>query len=207
MDILRKRWLRLMRRLHIGPALAVKLFAELQRRYTEGERHYHTLDGHIGECLREFDTVRHKAADPLAVETSLFCHDMCHDEITSARWIASTLRQANVPPTFVKRVSKLILATTHKDIPSDPDAMLVVDLDLAILGRPTRRFREYCAGIRKEYAHIPLTLYRQRRVEILQRFLARPRIYSTSYLFERFEKQARKNLRNEINLLKNSPSQ
>jgi predicted metal-dependent HD superfamily phosphohydrolase len=48
--------------------------------------------------------------------------------------------------------------------------------------------------MRAEYAAVPTPVYRQKRREVLGRFLARPPIYATPALRERPERQARWNV-------------
>ena len=54
---------------------------------------------------------------------------------------------------------------------------------------------------KKRYKLIPAFIYRKNRKEILKGFLARERIYSHEYFFDKFEGPARRNLRNAINNL------
>jgi len=65
---------------------------------------------------------------------------------------------------------------------------------LSILGQPDARFREYEAQIRREYEWVAGASFVARRAEILERFLARERIYTTDPFFSKYERQARTNL-------------
>ena len=91
-----------------------------------------------------------------------------------------------------------MLATKQHDNSLHPDAPLLVDIDLSILGQPAKRFWEYEDQIRKEYAWVPEEIFRTKRAEILERFLARKQIYNTSYYFSKLEAQARTNLNQSI---------
>lgn len=64
------------------------------------------------------------------------------------------------------------------------------------------RFDEYEVQVRQEYAWIPGPLFRRKRREILQGFLARTDIYSTDWFRERFEATARTNLQRSVVRLK-----
>ena len=86
--------------------------------------------------------------------------------------------------------------------PLDPDARLLVDIDLAILGAAPERFDEYEVQVRQEYAWVPGPLFRRKRREILQGFLDRPCIYTTEPFRTRFELQARSNLQRSVARLK-----
>lgn len=92
------------------------------------------------------------------------------------------------------RVLALIMATCHDAEPTDPDARLLVDIDLAILGAAPARFAEYDAQVRTEYRWVPGWLYRRKRKQVLAGFLARLAIYGTDRFRARLEERARENL-------------
>jgi len=69
---------------------------------------------------------------------------------------------------------------------------------LSILGRAPAVFDAYERQIREEYAWVPTSTFRQRRVAILEAFLARPTIYSTPDFQQDYEEQARQNLARSI---------
>ena len=175
--------------------------------YRQPYRTYHTLD-HIRDCLAQFDLVRHLARCPDEVELALWCHDVIYDphaadnEAQSAAWTARILRQATVADDVVARVTALILATQHHTLPDDPDAALVVDIDLSILGQSVVEFDRYEAAIRQEYHWVPETAYREARLRVLESFLTRPSIYQTATFRERYEALAQVNLARSIRHLR-----
>jgi predicted metal-dependent HD superfamily phosphohydrolase len=73
-----------------------------------------------------------------------------------------------------------------------------VDIDLSILGAEAERFDEYEVQVRQEYAWVPGPVFRHKRREILQGFLARPHIYATEWFQRRFEAVARNNLQRSV---------
>ncbi len=83
-----------------------------------------------------------------------------------------------------------------------PDANLLMDVDLSILGQPERRFQQFEAQIRQEYDWGPAEIFAQKRAKILERFLGREKIYSTGRFFDKYEQQARANLQVAIRKLK-----
>ncbi len=101
-------------------------------------------------------------------------------------------------------VAALVLATkTHE--PSAPaDAALLIDVNLSILGQPKQRFHEYESQIRRECDWVPEATFVARRAEILERFLARARIYTTQPLFTKYESWARANLEDSVRRLRAS---
>ena len=201
-----ERWSRLWRAAtsHDAPA---GLLDRLLAMYSDPQRHYHNQQ-HIAECLREFDRVGRLAAEPVAVELAICFHDAVYDpraadnEEKSAELAGESLRQAGTNLALINSVRQLVLATKSHDGTLHPDAPLLVDVDLSVLGQPAERFWIYEHGIRAEYAWVGQTVFAAKRAEILERFLARPRLYHTDYFFTRFEVQARANLRASIERLR-----
>jgi len=100
------------------------------------------------------------------------------------------------------RVADLILATAHTGASTDdPDAMVLLDADLGILGADEKRYRRYAAAIRREYAHVADEAYRIGRAGVLGAFLKRDAIYRTERMHQTGEEFARTNLRREIHEL------
>ncbi len=194
-----ERWVSLWTRLGaVGDARVV--WSEIERRYREPHRAYHNF-GHIGHCLAEFDTVRSLAESPVAVELAIWFHDAIYDthandnEEQSANFAAQFLGEAKVEPKLVAGVASLIVATTHAAPPASPDAALLVDVDLAILGQPRERYAAFEQEIRREYAWVSASDFAAGRAAILRRFLERPEIYSSDAFRDRYERIARENLR------------
>jgi predicted metal-dependent HD superfamily phosphohydrolase len=177
--------------------------ARLLASYAEPERHYHTQQ-HLAECMDLFDRVAHLAHRPGEVAIALWFHDVVYlplakdNEARSADWACAALIEAGAGADVCERVRALIMATAHHAAPEDDDARLVVDIDLAILGADAARFAEYEEQVRAEYAAVPEDLFRQKRAELLARFLERPVIYQTPELHGRLENQARINLRRAL---------
>ncbi|HEX5632777.1 MAG TPA: hypothetical protein VFX50_06090 [Gemmatimonadales bacterium] len=180
----RARWLALWRRLGAGTDGEAEL-AEIERRYAEPGRHYHTLE-HLDACLARLDELRACGERPDEAEMALWLHDLVwsargtDDEGESARWAEQRLRAAGVAPDVSARVGALIRATRHDVPPHSPDAAVVLDADLAILGADPDDFDRYEAQVRAEYAHVPDEAFRAGRARILRRFLERPSVYATA---------------------------
>lgn len=199
MDALKARWQILWATLGL-PAPA-GLLERLLNAWREPQRHYHTLQ-HLTECLALFDELRDQAQRPAEIELALSFHDAVYDvrahdnEARSARWADEALRAAGLGPDRVQRIHDLIMATCHGAAPAspNPDAALLTDIDLAILGAPEPRFAEYERQIRAEYAWVAPELYAVKRRAVLRGFLDRDAIYTTPVLRHRLERQARHNL-------------
>lgn len=201
-DILARSWERCANAV-TARTIAGSVFDELVARYSEPHRKYHTLQ-HLAECLAHFEAVRHLAEHPGEVEIALWFHDGIYDthrhdnERKSADWACEVLEGHGALPAIVQRVDELIMATCHSALPVSPDAKLLVDVDLSILGALPPRFAEYEEQIRQEYAFVPAEIFRQKRGEILCAFLGRPFIYSTPHFRAALEARARDNLRQAI---------
>ena len=178
---------------------AERWWRDLERRYTEPHRHYHTLT-HIEQMLEVL---------PHAPETALaavWFHDAINsgsqDEERSAALAREALEDLRFPVETIAIVEQWILATKKHDAASlPPDGQRFLDADLSILGSDRERYRRYTEEVRQEYAPIPDAIFRGARASILKRFLERPRIYGTDEFFEKFERPARENLAWEIHEL------
>jgi predicted metal-dependent HD superfamily phosphohydrolase len=167
--------------------------------YAEPHRAYHTRQ-HLDECLGLLEQARELCRYPDEVALALWFHDAIYqprqndNEARSAEWLGRVARDAGVGGDAVARMQALVMATLHAAIPEGPDAQVLVDIDLAILGAPAPRFQEYERQVRLEYAWVEEATYRQVRGRLLQEFLGRPQLYSTPEFRQRFEPFARTNL-------------
>lgn len=180
---------------------------DLSRRYAEPGRAYHT-PSHIGTMLTVAEEFADDAKDPLALRLAVWFHDAIYDarrtdnEAESARYAAQTLQASTLSPPTLAAVERLILATqTHEAAPDDPDAALLLDADLAVLGAAPADYDRYAQAIRQEYDWVPEDRYREGRHKVLNSFLERPRLYHTPALYERLEDTARANLTRESEAL------
>ncbi|MEN9361434.1 MAG: hypothetical protein RL095_2969 [Verrucomicrobiota bacterium] len=177
------------------PSLPPSLFTELRAAWLEPQRFYHTLQ-HLGECLAILAEVAPQAREEVLL--ALWFHDAVYDprakgnEEASAAWAERVLRP--IDAAAAKRVAELVLATRHEALPADPEAALLVDVDLAILAADAARFAEYERQVRQEYSWVSEADFCAGRSRILRHFLERPFLYSTPELRQRWETRARTNL-------------
>ena len=201
-DSLRSRWKELWQRFRVHP-ISPDVFEELVKAYSSKNRFYHNLE-HIEDCLSRFEETKSLAAHPEEVEVAVWFHDSVYDtrrndnEKKSAGWAVLVMEQVGLSSAVAERVSNSILATRHMTEVTNRDAQLMVDVDLSILGREADIFWKYEENIRKEYAWVPESVFREKRVEILQSFLERQSIYYHEPYKERFEEKARVNLKQAI---------
>jgi len=194
----RSRWTGLWHRLGAqGDGLSI--LSALEVSYAEPARAYHTAE-HIRDCLSQFDPSRHTALRADEVEVAIWFHDAVYlpgasdNEDRSAGLARTTLADAGAPLDMAQRIAELVLATQHLAIPRDPDAALLCDIDLSILGRSPEAFDEFERRIRREYSWVPEAMYRSARAEILEGFMRRRSIYQTDFFRESYEAPARANL-------------
>lgn len=182
-------------------------FDRLRAAYHEPQRHYHDLR-HIAECLAEFSLVREQTVGAAGIELALWFHDVVYDPRSSANEVRSAdlaeqcLHELGGPAELADAVRLLVLATQKHDASLHPSAGVMVDVDLSIFGKPTERFREYEAQIRREYDWVPTEVFNPKRAEILEGFLQRERIFNTETFSRRYEATARENLEGSIEKLR-----
>jgi predicted metal-dependent HD superfamily phosphohydrolase len=134
------------------------------------------------------------------VEFGIWLHDVVYDprasdnEEQSARIAGEILEQMDCPPKLITSIRELILATRHIHPPPTPDARLLVDIDLSILGQPPDVFGVYERAIRAEYSRVSEESYKIGRSRILRGFLDKPAIYCTDGFEKKYGLQARENI-------------
>ena len=183
--------------------------ARLLECYAEPQRAYHTLQ-HLEECLLILDDAKAVGliAKPDLIEMALWFHDAVYDpqghenEELSAQIALEALGEGELS----REVARLILLTKSHQPGDGPDDAWIIDIDLAIFAQPMERVREYERQIRAEYAWVPEAVYVEKRAEILSGFVKRAQIYLTAWARERYESQARTNLRALIDSMKRATS-
>ena len=186
----------------LGRPAPAGLQAELMAAWSEPHRHYHD-QRHLRECLALSTRWRNFGRRSGEIAIALWFHDAIYDpqagsnELNSAAWAARSLVRAGADSDTAQRVHDLVMATQH-DAPaalkSGPDAQLLFDIDLSILGSPAERFERYDQDVRKEYVWVPGFRYQEARAQVLQSFLDRSRLYHGEHAVALLEAQARINL-------------
>ncbi|OWK38326.1 hypothetical protein [Fimbriiglobus ruber] len=205
LDLMQRQWARLLESFGVTPADAYPVFDRLVAAHSERHRHYHTLE-HLWEMFRVVPRLAEAGADTRAVQLAVWFHDAVYDprakdnEARSAALVADWLSPLAVPVPVIARVTDLVLATAHTtaEPPADPDALVLLDADLAVLGASEARYQRYAADIRKEYAFVPDDAYRAGRAKVLEHFLDRPRLYHHPLMIAEGEEAARRNLSHEL---------
>ncbi len=190
----------------IASFLAAAPLEALERRYREPWRHYHAGEhpqamlAHLDRAIADGEAV----VDPIACAGFILWHDAIYDpeaphgrnEQLSAALCAAEMG-AIAGPASTARACAATLATIAHVAPLSadcPDAALLFDIDLSILGQAAVTFDTYDGQIRAEYAHVEAEVYATARAGILRNFLARDRLFLTDWGFAQWEQAARDNL-------------
>mgnify|MGYP002784659614 CR=1 FL=1 len=203
----RQRWMDLVEFLGADRNLAKSWFDRLERCYSEPHRRYHTFQ-HLEECLEELDEIEGEEERLALIEVALWFHDaVCQPgAATNAALSASLAREflleCQASESVMEFVRDMIMATKDHRAMDDPDAAIMIALDLNIFARSPQRFAAYEKQVREECAAVPEEIYRSQRLAWLQGFLDRPVIYESETMRDIYEEQARFNLENAILLLK-----
>jgi predicted metal-dependent HD superfamily phosphohydrolase len=203
-DLLRHKWYDLLVAWGVDRMLSDAAFEDICKHYTTPGRLYHTLD-HIGAMLVTVDSLASFARNLNAVKLAVWLHDVIYDsrasdnEERSAEYAEDLCSKLAIPEDRV--VSSLILKTKTHEAGGDPDAQVLLDADLAILGASELAYCFYADQIRMEYVWVPEPDYRKGRRQVLDRFLARPRIF---HFLVHLEESARRNIAGEITRLSDS---
>ncbi len=203
MDLLQSAWQDFtINHLGVPPGTADAVFDDLASRYREPGRQYHTLE-HIRHVLTWVNRLSGNPSDALWLAGWL--HDVIYDphasdnEERSAEYARCVIVQMGLSREIREETARLILLTrTHETSADDREGHILLDADLAILGAEEADYDAYAAAIRREYAWVSEPDYRAGRRHVLERFLARPRLYFTGAMFESGEQRARANLAREI---------
>lgn len=175
------------------------LYQCLFKAYTEPQRAYHTVQ-HIVECLDLFYQVENELNDPIAVQMAIWFHDFIYHPQAIDNEEQSAICMQNICAEFLTDIhldkAYNWIRATQKHLPTqDKDLNYLLDIDLAILGANPARFNEYEKQIQQEYAWVNPEIYQVKRAEVLAHFYRMQPIYQTAFLSEKFEKQAKKNLK------------
>jgi len=192
------RFVKLCLRFGIPNAQASETWEDLEKRYSEPHRHYHTL-GHIEKMLAWMDKTS-EGSD--VMEMAIWFHDCIYEplekenEAQSVRHFKEQLG-SYLGEVAVADVERLILATDPR-LPRSgrADEDLLIDIDLSILGSPPDEYENYRQAIRKEYAIVPEEDFRLGRKVVLEGLLLE-KLFVTKF-FENFQDQAEVNIRKEL---------
>jgi predicted metal-dependent HD superfamily phosphohydrolase len=181
-------------------------------RYTETQRHYHTIE-HINSMLTCYEQYRYKIEDESVIKLAILFHDWIYDpraqgnELESVNCFQEFADEMNLPQPIRSRVSEYIERTITHTLPitdgeADSDLRFFLDFDLEVLSRNSTDYALYAEQIRQEYSHFTESDYCVGRIKVLKTFLERERLYFSDAFHRMHEEIARENLNGEIEMLK-----
>ncbi len=184
--------------------LAVRLWNEIEINYRDAGRYYHDLS-HINKMYSELLEVKDQIQDWDIILFALFYHDIIYhtkrmdNESESALLAASHLNEAlHLPKERIEKCSVHILATKGHTKSTDNDTNIFTDADLSILGSDSQTYKRYTKDIRREYYIYSDKEYSYGRQKALNHFLKMETIYKSKHFIDKYENQARKNIKDEL---------
>jgi len=199
---LKEEFIRLLRTYTASDSIIVSYWQEIEKRYSNKKRHYHTLL-HLETLIHQLSGFRQLIEDWDTLLFSIYYHDIIYDvlksdnEEKSAELAVERLSAINYPPDKIIICKDSILCTKNHLHHSNGDINFFTDADLSILGQSQDVYRQYCEQIRREYSIYPDFVYKPGRKKVLTHFLNMDRIFKTEPFYTKFEKQARANLQAE----------
>jgi len=182
------------------------LFEEIHFKYSSASRYYHNV-GHLDHLTRELNPVKNQIEDWQIIILSVAYHDIVYNplkkdnEERSASIAVDRLSKLNLKEDQKEKCRQQILSTKTHAASDNPDTNYFTDADLSILGSVAESYLEYSCQVRKEYKYFPDLLYKPGRKKVLMRFLEMTNIFKTKHFQNKYERQARLNLTNELRSL------
>ena len=177
---------------------------KLQVCYSEPHRTYHTIS-HVTNLLSLLISHVHSTQFPHLVFLAICFHDAVYDtnakdnEVKSVELFHETAG-CDIDTTDRDVVDAMILSTiNHHPLPVNAsyqrDLELFLDFDLQVLTWTWDTYEAYSRQIRIEYAQFGDEKFREGRMGVLKRFLARDRLF---FCMSDWEASARANLEREL---------
>ncbi|MBQ0734919.1 hypothetical protein J9332_11390 [Aquimarina celericrescens] len=182
------------------------LWKEIENKYNKKNRYYHNLK-HLEYLYQRLINVKDQITDWDMVLFALFYHDYVYNvlkkdnEQQSAVKAEAILRALGIENDRVELCKEIILATKSHTISKNEDINFFTDADLSILGSDWENYKVYFKNVRKEYKYYPAFMYSKGRIKVLEHFLNMPKIFKTEHFYQKFEAQAKKNMKREIDFL------
>jgi len=177
---------------------------ELANHYNSKNRYYPNLQ-HLANMLQELIPIKQKVQKLDSFLFSIYYHDVVYqatrsdNEYQSALLFKKRIAQTNF--SNIEHCFQQIEATKTHEPSEDHDTNILLDIDLSILGQDQNTYQEYTQQIRQEYRIYPNFLYQKGRRKVLIKMLAQDKIYKTHYFINKYEAQARDNIKQELEQL------
>lgn len=192
-------------------ALSSRL-AGLRMRYAEPHRAYHT-QAHVDAMLTGLAELGPAVANAAVAELAAWYHDAIYDPAASDNEARSAaLLQSDMAgladPAMLGRAGALVRLTASHTVPPDilpdlaGDAVLFLDLDMAVLGASPAEYDAYEQGIAAEYEPVfGRARFAAGRTVFLSGMLERPRLFLTRRFQDSLDSTARTNMRRALHRL------
>jgi predicted metal-dependent HD superfamily phosphohydrolase len=193
-------------RLNSDSLLIDKLWSEIQASYVKTSRYYHNLT-HLDSLIEQLIPLRNQMEDWQVLTFSVAYHDIIYNtlrqdnEEKSAAIAYDRLTQLNFPSIQKEKCKLQILATKHHQESNAGDTNYFIDADMSILGSDIESYFKYAEQIRKEYKSFPDIIYKPGRKKVLAGFLKMENIFKTKYFQDKYERQAKINISEELKSL------
>ncbi len=188
--------------LNIQHDCAEKWSRTITCKYNECHRFYHTLT-HLMSMFALLDDYKDNCTNTSAISLAILFHDIIYDptskenEIESVKVFKDFCNDVQLNGVLENNVTDMILSTIdHNPLTLDPDLLLFLDLDLSILA--STDYTTYSTNIRKEYSHVDESIYKSKRIQVLQHFIKREKLF---FVLGGLEMNARLNIKQEIDNL------
>lgn len=204
--MLKETFIELLTKYTDNDSLKNKLWTEIEKNYSSKKRYYHTLQ-HLDNLLSQLTDVKSEIQNWETILFTLFYHDIIYNSIKSdneeksAELAEKRMKQISVPNDKIELCKKQILATKSHIKSTESDTNYFTDADLSVLGQNWETYLLYYKNVRKEYSIYPILVYNSGRKKVLNHFLSMDRIFKTDFFYNKFEKQAKQNLKQEIESL------
>ncbi|PHQ30926.1 hypothetical protein CJ305_01485 [Leeuwenhoekiella nanhaiensis] len=202
--MIKDRFLELLNRYSEDLSYNLKCWDQLFKNYNHRSRHYHNIK-HLEDMLLLLPEVEQHIENKDAILFSIFYHDIIY-KVTrkNNEYKSAQIFREHIAPTKFKYVDNSfdqILATKHHEWSEHNDTNILLDLDLHVLGKSPEDYETYTENIRKEYSIYPNFLYQKGRIQVLKSFLDKEQLFKTPHFKEKYEFQAKTNLKAELKKL------
>lgn len=207
MNVLKETFIELSTNYADNDHLTNELWTEIEKRYSDKKRHYHTLQ-HLDNLLAQLTEIKSEIQNWNTILFTLYYHDIVYNSLKSdneeksAELAEKRMKQIVVSNDTIKLCKKQILTTKSHIASTDSDTNYFTDADLSILGQPWETYSLYYKNVRKEYSIYPDFVYNPGRKKVLNHFLSMERIFKTEYFYSKYKIQAKQNIQMELELLK-----
>jgi predicted metal-dependent HD superfamily phosphohydrolase len=179
----------------------------LVNQYNEPHRFYHNLE-HITVLFQLASA--HGVRLSIPQQLAIWYHDAIYEpgsvenEIKSAELLRTDC-QSNcwLSQSIVYRAYDMVMAT-KRHLSSDNETQIILDLDLASLGFDRNSYEDSTVKIQKEFEfRTGSPIPKEKRILFLESLLSREYIFFTSWGRDFYERSARRNIQNELDILVN----